>query len=623
MPVHQKDGKWYWGSKGPFDTQEKAEEVELAAYANGYAGDEAEAYTLANDADEKDKWITINGSHVKVNGNGDVVAGAEGKIKKISTGKSSGRAKLSPNEKSAISSYSGDNFLKLNSELRSGNASDPDISRIDSAVSKGQLSGETLYRGISREDAKKLFPNGEIKKGMVVSDKAFLSTSKEKKIAGMFSIGGVMLEIDTEEGAAGLDVTGMSSNKHENETLLPRNAKLEVSSIHPPKQPGQPVVVKMKYSKQEPDMARDSAFAFDRASVRTYDADGKLHVELTPISKANVCVYYGREIPGCDELGLIPDKAYRLLRDPEELRKAADTFNNQPLLNTHIAVSVLDPPKEAIIGSTGESAEFDGTYLKNSLVIWDVNSIIGVENKQQREISSSYRYRLDMTPGEYEGEAYDGVMRDIVCNHVAIVPSGRAGPDVFVYDSQPTGLKLMSKIKSLMTLIRPYLANDEKSEEVEKKVEAIIKDEDEDKKKAEDEMSEEEKKKLAEDEESEKDKKAEDEAEEEKKEKEKMANDSKLAMDAAVKAVEQRFIDLRKAERDVRPVVGELACDSAEEVYRTALKQLGCDEHASIPATALSSVFKAYARQPSSMAQDSAVITTSSRENVKNFFEGK
>lgn len=369
--------------------------------------------------------------------------------------------------------------------------------------------------------------------------------------------------------------------------------------------------------------AKDSALAFDRASVRTYDADGKLHVELTPISKANVCVYYGREIPGCDELGLIPDKAYRLLRDPEELRKAADTFNNQPLLNTHIAVSVLDPPKEAIIGSTGESAEFDGTYLKNSLVIWDVNSIIGVENKQQREISSSYRYRLDMTPGEYEGEAYDGVMRDIVCNHVAIVPSGRAGPDVFVYDSQPTGLKLMSKIKSLMTLIRPYLANDEKSEEVEKKVEAIIKDEDEDKKKAEDEMSEEEKKKLAEDEESEKDKKAENEAEEEKKEKEKMANDSKLAMDAAVKAVEQRFIDLRKAERDVRPVVGELACDSAEEVYRTALKQLGCDEHASIPAAALSSVFKAYARQPSSMAQDSAVITTSSRENVKNFFEGK
>lgn len=365
--------------------------------------------------------------------------------------------------------------------------------------------------------------------------------------------------------------------------------------------------------------AKDSALAFDRASVRTYDADGKLHVELTPISKANVCVYYGREIPGCDELGLIPDKAYRLLRDPEELRKAADTFNNQPLLNTHIAVSVLDPPKEAIIGSTGESAEFDGTYLKNSLVIWDVNSIIGVENKQQREISSSYRYRIDMTPGEYEGEAYDGVMRDIVCNHVAIVPSGRAGPDVFVYDSKPSiGKTLMSKLDKFWAYILPKLASDADPEEVKNEVSKVIKDEDDndDKKKtADDEDTEEGKKKLAEDE------------DEEEEKKEKMANDSKLAMDAAIKAatnsVEQRFIALRQAERDVRPVVGELACDSAEEVYRTALKQLGCDEHASIPAAALSSVFKAYARQPSSMAQDSAVITTSSRENVKNFFEGK
>jgi hypothetical protein len=351
--------------------------------------------------------------------------------------------------------------------------------------------------------------------------------------------------------------------------------------------------------------AEDAVFAFDKASVRTYDADGMMHVALTPISKANICVYYGKEIPDWEKLGLDPDKGYRLLRDPEELRKAVPTFNNKPILNQHIGVSVLDPPKDAIIGSTGESASFDGTYLKNSMVIWDVDSIMGIETERQKENSSSYRWRLDLTPGVYEGEAYDGVMRDIICNHVAIVPSGRAGPDVFVYDSQPIGLKLMSKIKSLMTFIRPLLANDEKAEEVEKKVEEIIKDEDKDPKKAEDEMTEEEKKKLAEDEESEKDKKAEDEAEEDKKEIEKMANDSKLAMDAAIKGVERRFTDLRQAERDVRPIVGELACDSAEEVYRTALKQMGCDDHATLPTATLRSVFNTLARAPS-LAQDSS-----------------
>lgn len=369
---------------------------------------------------------------------------------------------------------------------------------------------------------------------------------------------------------------------------------------------------------------KDVRFAFDKASVRRYDVDGMLHVELTPVSKANVCVYYGKEIPSGEELGLIPDKAYRLLRAPEELEKAVETFNNKPLLNTHIAVSILNPPKDSIIGATGSNAKFDDGYLKNSLVIWDVNSIIGVENKQQREISSSYRYRLDMTPGVYEGEAYDGVMRDIVCNHVAIVPSGRAGPDVFVYDSLPTGLKLMSKIQKLMALFKPHLANDANPEEMEKKVEEIIKDDDKDPKTAKDEMSEEEKRKLAEDEaeQEEKDKLAKDEADkEEKAEKEKMANDSKLAMDSAIKGVEQRFAALRQAERDVRPVVGDLACDSADEVYRTALKQMGCADHATLPSAALQSVFKAYSRP--AMANDSNPITHTSRSAVKDFFEGK
>ncbi|HDL7834727.1 TPA: DUF2213 domain-containing protein [Yersinia enterocolitica] len=366
---------------------------------------------------------------------------------------------------------------------------------------------------------------------------------------------------------------------------------------------------------------KDVKFAFDKASVRRYDVDGMLHVELTPISKANVCVYYGKEIPDWEALGLNPDKAYRLLRDPEELRKSAPTFNNKPVLDTHIAVSILDPPKEHIIGSTGTDAVYEAPYLKNSMGIYDINSIIGVENKQQREISSSYRYRLDMTPGEYEGEPYDGVMRDIVCNHVAIVPSGRAGPDVFVYDSLPTGLKLMSKAKELMAKILPFLANDANPEEVEKKVEEIIKDDDKDPKTAKDEMTEEEKEKLAKDEaeQAEKDKLAKDEAD--KAEKDKMANDSKLAMDSAIKGVEARFAALRQAERDVRPVVGDLACDSADEVYRTALKQMGCTDHATLPSAALQSVFKAYSRP--AMANDAAPISHDSRTAVKNYFEGK
>ena len=43
MPVRKvQEGKWFWGSKGPFPTEAKAREVEKAAYASGYRGEDKE-----------------------------------------------------------------------------------------------------------------------------------------------------------------------------------------------------------------------------------------------------------------------------------------------------------------------------------------------------------------------------------------------------------------------------------------------------------------------------------------------------------------------------------------------------------------------------------------------------
>jgi len=36
MPISKREGKWYWGSKGPYNSRKQAEEVERAAYASGY-----------------------------------------------------------------------------------------------------------------------------------------------------------------------------------------------------------------------------------------------------------------------------------------------------------------------------------------------------------------------------------------------------------------------------------------------------------------------------------------------------------------------------------------------------------------------------------------------------------
>jgi hypothetical protein len=80
--------------------------------------------------------------------------------------------------------------------------------------------------------------------------------------------------------------------------------------------------------------------------------------------------------------------------------------------------------------------------------IWDNSAIAGIESGEQRELSASYKYVADMTPGVTpDGEPYDGVMRDIFGNHEALVPDGRAGPDVLVADSLPPELNHMRKHK--------------------------------------------------------------------------------------------------------------------------------------------------------------------------------
>lgn len=187
--------------------------------------------------------------------------------------------------------------------------------------------------------------------------------------------------------------------------------------------------------------------AFDRATVRRIDVDGRMHVEISNISKATVNPYRGSEIPDWEALGLDANRIYFLLRDPQELEKAASTFNNIPLLSKHIPVSAAEPQKEFVVGATGSNASYQAPYLKNSLVVWDAVAIALIESEEQKELSSAYRYRADMTPGVYEGVAHDGVMRDIRGNHVALVEVGRAGPDVVVGDSSTLNPSEIPKMK--------------------------------------------------------------------------------------------------------------------------------------------------------------------------------
>lgn len=176
--------------------------------------------------------------------------------------------------------------------------------------------------------------------------------------------------------------------------------------------------------------------ALDR-SARRIDADGRLHVDRSHISKAMVSPYYGQEIPGYEALGLQADKVYKLLRDPVELERGAHTFARLPILSEHVPVTVDDHKPDLVVGAIGSDVSFNDPYLDADTTIWQAEAIAGIESGDIREFSCAYRYVPDMTPGEYKGEPYDGRMTEIQGNHLALVEVGRAGSDVVVADNNP------------------------------------------------------------------------------------------------------------------------------------------------------------------------------------------
>ncbi|MBB0026817.1 DUF2213 domain-containing protein [Ralstonia pickettii] len=348
--------------------------------------------------------------------------------------------------------------------------------------------------------------------------------------------------------------------------------------------------------------------AFDKETVRSFDKDGRMKVAVSRISKADVNPYWGREIIDWERLGLDPDRVYNVFRPPEELRRAASTFNKLPILAVHKHVSAKDPKKDLIIGTTGSNSQFDGEYLTNDLAFWDAEFIEKIESDEQRELSSSYRYVPVLENGSYNSQPYEIKMTKIEGNHVALVVEGRAGPDVLVADSQiqPPGkvrtVKLNPKQQAALKARLPKLkvamdegldteAAEQALEEALEEVQALGGESAQDdgntevvgllkqllakleNKGACDEDDEEAKRKAAQDEEA----RAE-EAKKAEQAKNASAMDAKIkeATDGVKQSIEGRF----RAADKVAPITGKIdamAFDSAEAIYAHALKVGGMD----------------------------------------------
>ena len=166
--------------------------------------------------------------------------------------------------------------------------------------------------------------------------------------------------------------------------------------------------------------------------MRKIDENGYLLVENNPLTKEGVFPYSGAQI-GLEP----PDKIFKVYRPAEELQKAETlkSFELVPFINEHAMLGDYGVPAESkgVLGVVGQNVKFNAPYLTADIKIFG-NKMKDLLERGKNNISAGYSFDLDNTSGNFNGENYDCIQRNIKCNHIALVQEGRCGKDVRVLD---------------------------------------------------------------------------------------------------------------------------------------------------------------------------------------------
>lgn len=197
-------------------------------------------------------------------------------------------------------------------------------------------------------------------------------------------------------------------------------------------------------------------------TVKRYDFRfiGK-NVKTTPQGFLVIPAYTART--GIQEYKLEDGKTMREVRLDEHVFSdvSMSSLRTAAVTNGH-PVTMIDPTnaKELIVGHTDgtiEKVEEEGEgFLKTNLIITHDEAIKAIKGGRV-QLSNGYMVDLDFQAGEYKGQKYDAIQRNIVNNHIALVDIARGGPkvrlrldskDAVIYDKEENskGAKTM-KIK--------------------------------------------------------------------------------------------------------------------------------------------------------------------------------
>ena len=128
----------------------------------------------------------------------------------------------------------------------------------------------------------------------------------------------------------------------------------------------------------------------------------------------------------------------RELRPPDEVFKqdSLRSLQSAPITDLH-PPTLVDPTnvRSVQVGNVGSDVGHGPTWVTGTLTVQHEDTIGKVERKELREISPGYTCTLEFKSGEWNGERYDAIQRNIVYNHLAIGPENwaRAGSGAHIH----------------------------------------------------------------------------------------------------------------------------------------------------------------------------------------------
>ncbi|MBQ6679542.1 MAG: DUF2213 domain-containing protein [Lachnospiraceae bacterium] len=168
-----------------------------------------------------------------------------------------------------------------------------------------------------------------------------------------------------------------------------------------------------------------------------------------------------------------PDGSIRReLRLPEDVfaPESLASYEGKPIIITHDAGLVTkDNVHEYQVGTILSEGYKSGHDVKAKIIIHDTGEM---KKSGLKELSLGYNLDLEETPGEWNGQRYDAIQRNIRINHLALVREARAGEQARLNIDSKDGNTLVGG-KLMKKTFRKALRRDEalSPEELQKAIE--------------------------------------------------------------------------------------------------------------------------------------------------------